>query len=77
MALTNAGQMMSDLQTTIATAAATVAPVTVTVAEACRLTGLGRTKVFELVKEAKLKSVAIGRRRLIVYSSILELMSLR
>lgn len=64
---------VSDLQTAMATAAATVAPLTVTVPEACRLTGLGRTKVFELVKEARLKSVAIGRRRLILYSSIVAL----
>jgi len=64
---------MSDLQTTMAKATEPTAPLMVTVPEACRLTGLGRTKIFELVKEAKLKSVAVGRRRLIAYASLVAL----
>jgi excisionase family DNA binding protein len=48
--------------------------ITVTINETCRITGLGRTKVYELIGQRKLKAVAIGRRRLVVYSSIEELM---
>lgn len=47
---------------------------TVTVAETCRVTGLGNTKVYELLAEGKLKSVAIGRRRLIFVNSIYMLL---
>ena len=35
-------------------------PVSVTVNDACRITGLGRTKVYELIADGPLKSVAIG-----------------
>ncbi|MBM3601651.1 MAG: helix-turn-helix domain-containing protein [Alphaproteobacteria bacterium] len=52
---------------------ATTPPVLVTIAETCRLTGLGRTKIFELINHNKLKSVTIGRRRLVSYKSILTL----
>jgi excisionase family DNA binding protein len=45
-------------------------PVSTTVADTCRILGLGRTKVYELIRDRKLKAVAIGRRRLVVYSSI-------
>lgn len=45
-------------------------PVSVTVNDACRITGLGRTKVYELIADGPLKSVAIGRRRLVLYASI-------
>lgn len=41
-----------------------------TVADTCHITGLGRTTVYELIAEGKLKSVAIGRRRLILMQSI-------
>ena len=51
------------------------APILVTVPEACRLSGLGRTKIFELIAQQKLKSVAIGRRRLVVFASIEALAS--
>jgi excisionase family DNA binding protein len=48
-------------------------PVSATVDDTCRITGLGRTKIYELIAEGKLKTVAIGRRRLVLYSSIEEL----
>ena len=48
-------------------------PVTTTIDDTCHITGLGRTKVYELIGEGKLKAVAIGRRRLVLYSSIEEL----
>jgi excisionase family DNA binding protein len=41
-----------------------------TVVTTCRITGLGRTKVYELISQGKLKTVAIGRRRLVLFESI-------
>jgi excisionase family DNA binding protein len=45
-------------------------PVLVTVKKARALTGLGNTKIYELIGKKKLKSITIGRRRLIEYASI-------
>lgn len=45
-------------------------PIAVTVADACHITGLGRTKVYELIAQQKLKAVAVGRRRLVLVESI-------
>lgn len=49
-------------------------PLGVTVGTTMHVTGLGRTKVYQLIAEGKLKSVAVGRRRLVLYSSIEELL---
>ena len=49
-------------------------PVSTTVDDACRITGLGRTKIYELIGEGKLKTKTIGRRRLVIYASIEALM---
>jgi excisionase family DNA binding protein len=48
-------------------------PVSTTIDDTCHITGLGRTKIYELIGDGKLKTVAIGRRRLVLYSSIEEL----
>lgn len=45
-------------------------PMAVPVDDTCRITGLGRTSIYELIAQGKLKSVAIGRRRLVLYESI-------
>jgi excisionase family DNA binding protein len=49
-------------------------PILVTVKAARALTGLGNTKIYELIGANKLKSITVGRRRLIAYSSIEELL---
>ena len=49
-------------------------PVSTTVDDACRITGLGRTKIYELIGEGKLRTKTIGRRRLVIYASIEALM---
>jgi excisionase family DNA binding protein len=49
-------------------------PMSVTIADTRHITGLGNTKVYELIKEGKLKAVAVGRRRLVLYASIEELL---
>ena len=48
-------------------------PIFVSVEETSRLTNLGRTNIFALIREGKLKTVKYGRRRLVVRSSIDEL----
>ncbi len=45
-------------------------PITITVPDALRLSGIGRTKLYELIAEGRLKSTLIGKRRLVVYSSL-------
>jgi excisionase family DNA binding protein len=47
-----------------------VDPLAVRVAVACQLTGLGRTTIYELIKSGKLRSVKIGRARLIDKASL-------
>jgi excisionase family DNA binding protein len=45
-------------------------PITKTIEDTCRITGLGRTKVYELIAEGELRATAVGRRRLVFYASI-------
>jgi excisionase family DNA binding protein len=45
-------------------------PISVTVKTAREITGLGNTTIYELIKQGKLKTVAVGRRRLIIYTSL-------
>jgi len=47
--------------------------ITVTIPEFCRVSGNGRSKTYELLAKGKLKSVKIGKRRLIVLSSYRQL----
>jgi excisionase family DNA binding protein len=55
-------------------AAAPIEPLTVTVPEALRLTGLGRTSLYRLIGQKKLRHVKIGTRTLIDFSSIKRLL---
>ena len=48
-------------------------PVAATINDTCQITGLGRSKVYELIGEGRLKAITIGRRRLVLYESIEEL----
>ena len=48
-------------------------PITVTIETALKCSGLGRTKLYQLIGEGKLKTVTIGRRRLVIYASLEEL----
>ena len=45
-------------------------PITVTIAGAKRVTGLGTTKLYELINEGKLSTVKVGRRTLVRTDSI-------
>lgn len=41
--------------------------------EFCRVSGSGRSKAYELLSEGRLKSIKIGKRRLIVIDSYRQL----
>jgi excisionase family DNA binding protein len=45
-------------------------PIAVRINDATRLTGIGKTKLFELIAAGKLETASVGRRRLILYSSL-------
>jgi excisionase family DNA binding protein len=46
---------------------------TCTIAEACEVTGLGRTKLYELIGDRQVETTTIGRRRLVLVQSLLLL----
>jgi excisionase family DNA binding protein len=50
-------------------------PLAVSVKTACKLVGVGRTTMFALIKTGRVKTISIGRRRLVVYSSMEALVS--
>jgi len=48
-------------------------PITVTVPTALAVTGLGRTKFYELVKDGRIRTIAIGRRTLVIFADLEKL----
>jgi excisionase family DNA binding protein len=50
-------------------------PISVTVKTARSITGLGNTTIYQLIKEQKLVTTTIGRRRLISYDSLERLVN--
>jgi excisionase family DNA binding protein len=51
-------------------------PISVTVPVTRQVTGLGNTKIWELIKEGKLRTVRVGGRVLVIYRSIEELLGI-
>jgi hypothetical protein len=49
-------------------------PLTVTVAIAREISGLGNTTIWALISSGKLQTTCVGRRRLIVYHSLQQLL---
>lgn len=45
-------------------------PLMITLNDAVKLSGLGRTKLYELINDGTVKSTTVGRRRLVVYASL-------
>lgn len=45
-------------------------PLTMTIADALHKSGLGRTKLYEIIKHREIKAIRVGRRRLIDYASL-------
>jgi excisionase family DNA binding protein len=50
-------------------------PLAVSIREACRLSGLGRTKIYQLISDGRLKPVKIDRRTLIPFDDLAKLVS--
>lgn len=50
-------------------------PVAISVRTASQLSGLGRTRLYELMNAGRLASVSVGRRRLISLTSLEDLLS--
>jgi excisionase family DNA binding protein len=48
-------------------------PLTAPITEFCAWSGLGRTKVYELLDSGEITSIKIGKRRLIVLDSYRQL----
>ena len=49
-------------------------PITVSIAGAKKATGLGTTKIYDLINQDKLQTVKVGRRTLVKVDSIRALM---
>jgi len=52
-----------------------IKPLAVPVKSACRLVGVGNTSMWALIKAGRVKTVNIGRRRLVIYASLEALLS--
>jgi len=61
------------MQKNIEPAAVEIEPILVTVRTACRLVGLGPTKLYELLNAGAIESTKIGGKRLLVYASLKKL----
>ena len=48
-------------------------PISVSVADACRAIGLGRTKFYELIDSNQVETVKLGTRTLVKYDSLKRL----
>jgi|RhiMetdeSRZDD1v2_1073273.scaffolds.fasta_scaffold1928594_2 hypothetical protein len=49
-------------------------PLAVSVKLACKLIGVGNTKMWGLIKDGRVNTVSIGRRRLVLYASLESLL---
>lgn len=52
-------------------------PLTVTVKTARKISGLGNTTLYRLIKEKRLETISIGRRRLVKYASLEALVGIK
>jgi excisionase family DNA binding protein len=50
-------------------------PLALTIPGACRASGLGKTKIYELIESGALESTTVGRRRLVLYPSLKALIN--
>jgi len=49
---------------------------TCTVKEACKAAGVGRTKFYELINGGELRTISVGRRRLVQVPSLLKFLKI-
>ena len=50
-----------------------IEPISVRIPEACRLTGIGRSKLYELIAEGRIEVVKVGAMTLVPYASLKDL----
>lgn len=50
-------------------------PLTVRIPEACRLTGIGRSKLYELIVEGRIEIVKVGGMTLVSFESLKRLIA--
>ena len=50
-----------------------IEPISVRIPEACRLTGIGRSKLYELIAEGRIEIVKVGTMTLVPYASLKDL----
>lgn len=50
-------------------------PIAVSILEACRISGLGRTSIYELIREGRLASLTLKGRRLVLVASLEALLA--
>lgn len=50
-------------------------PLTVRIPEACRLTGIGRSKLYELIAEGSIEMVKVGGMTLVSFESLKRLIA--
>lgn len=63
-----------DLEKVMNSEFSNYSPVAVSVGEAAKLLGLGKTKVYEMLRSGELQSRTVGRRRLVSMGSIQSFM---
>ncbi|MGA9795718.1 MAG: helix-turn-helix domain-containing protein [Rhizomicrobium sp.] len=49
---------------------------TCTIKEACKAAGMGRTKFYKLINGGELKTISVGRRRLVQVPSLLKFLKI-
>jgi len=50
-------------------------PLAVPVRKACELIGVGNTTMWALIKAGRVKTTSVGRRRLVIYATLEELVT--
>lgn len=68
------GKQMSARPEVTGKAFEAIDPLAVTVNRAAELSGLGVSTVWALIKDGKLESTSVGRRRLVIFTSIKRLL---
>lgn len=68
---------MNPIKDVRSVAADDLKPLTVTVATTRKLSGLGNTTIWALIKEGKLEAVHVGRRTLVTFRSLEALLAPR
>jgi excisionase family DNA binding protein len=52
-------------------------PLALSVKDACRIIGVGNTTLWKLIADGQIRTIRIGRKRLVIYASLEALLSER